>query len=84
MVARMAKKRYKFTLIEYLHDYFFVFYHVSEKNSKKLFFLLFSFLPIFKTKRVKIGPFQKVKSQARICLNGTTSRNDLFGKKVLF
>ena len=84
MVAKMTKKRCKFTVIEYLHEYFFISYQVSLKNTKKLIFCNFLVLPIFNKKTVKIDLFQKVKSRARIGPDGKISRNGLFGKKSFF
>ena len=84
MAAKTTQKRSKFTVIEYLHEYFFISYLVSLKNTKKLIFCNFLVLPIFNKKTVKIDLFQKVKSRARIGSDGKTSRNVLFGKKSFF
>ena len=71
-------------LIEHLHEMFFVCYRVSEKNTKKVNFFDFLFLPIFYKKKVKIESFKKVKSQAGLDLNDTTRRNDLFENNAFF
>ena len=81
---QQCPNEYTNILIKYLHKNIFTFYYVSEKNTKKLIFCDFLFLPILNKKIIKIELFQKVKSRTKTDLNGTTSRNDLFGKKAFF